>query len=383
MRVGAIGYACNSGLGILAKSYYDAKVVTDFFIVEHSRHPTQWDWYPPGTPHCPIRQLDKYGRDLRQFVRGLDVLLCFETPFYWEIVHYARLSGVKTVLMPMYECSLTNPPARFHEYWCPSLLDLRYFADPDDYTDRATPFTAYKGQGGSVARFTPVPVEGVPWRQRTEARVFVHNAGHGGLKGRNGTKELVEALPLVKSPATFLLRSQSRDEWLEEELAKVSSKVDVHYSSGTIRQEDLYTEGDVFIFPEKFNGLSLPLQEARAAGMLVMATDRFPINTWLPNKVRLPFTEAKHAATEGSIATMEWQYANPLILPDDFKKNRIGPPYMEFDEAVISPKDIAEKIDEWYGQDMTAYSQSGREWAETMSWEGLAPKYEALLRELK
>lgn len=354
--VGSLCYSCNSGLGILARDFYRHGVFDEMFVVEHSRHPTQWDWYPADTPYCPIRKLDHNSRLLRDWVEKLDVLLCFETPFYWPIVDHAKSQGVKTVMMPMYECSLTRPPATFDEYWCPSMLDFDVFSGLR-HGHPYPPFVPVPGvYGDSVCRLTPIPVK-VKWRQRTEAKVFVHNAGHGGLKGRNGTRELVDALPMVKSPATFLIRSQSRDEWLEEELAKVSSRVDVHYGSGTIRQEDLYSEGDVFIFPEKFNGLSLPLQEARASGMLVMATDRYPINTWLPK--------------EG------------LILPDDHKKNRIGPPYMEFDEAVIDPRDIAEKIDTWYGRDITAYSQSGKEWAETMSWDVLGPKYKTLLEGLK
>lgn len=356
IRCGTICYACQSGLGILAKSFYDHGIVNDAFVVEHSHHPTQWSWYLDA-PHCPIRKLEQNACELRRFVDGLDILLCFETPFFWPIVSYAKSKGVKTVCMPMYECSLTNPPATFDEYWCPSLLDLRYFSEmhmPEG--ERVSPFETYHGVHGSVSRFTPVPVE-VEWKQRHTAKVFVHNAGHGGLKGRNGTNELVEALSFAKSPATFLIRSQEYQSDVEESLAKISSTVDVHYSSGTRDAKDLYTEGDIFLFPEKFNGLSLPLQEARAAGMLVMSVDRYPMNTWLPD--------------------------GPLIPVVTTVKNRIGPPYMEFDEAVINPRMIAEKIDEFYGVDIHEYSLNGLFWSRKMSWDVLGPKYLELLEGLK
>lgn len=373
LRVGTVNYACQSGLGILTKSFYDAGIVTDMFIVEHSRHPTCWEWYPQTTPRCPARELDGYARGLRRFVDDLDVLFCFETPFYWPVVDYAKSRGVKTVLMPMYECSLTNPPATFDEYWCPSLLDLRYFSEmhmPEG--EQVPPFEACHGVYGSVSRFTPVPVK-VEWRQRTEARVFIHNAGHGGLKGRNGTRELLHAMRYVKSDVRLVIRSQ-------ESLGDV---LNASYPKTTIQEGTLDSpwknggSGDVFIFPEKFNGLSLPLQEARASGMLVMATNRYPMNSWLPTEVPTP------SGAVDLLSGPEGDILNPLIPVVTTVRNRIGPPYMEFDEVTINPRMIAEKIDEWYGRDISVYSSQGKEWAKSMSWETLGPKYRTLLEDLK
>ena len=376
LRVGTVNYSCQSGLGLLTKAFWDHGIVNQMFIVEHSRHPTEWQWYPQTTPHCSARNIDE--RSLRRFVEGLDVLLCFETPFCWPIVNYAKSRGVKTVCMPMYECSLQNPPAVFDEYWCPSLRDFDVFSDIKWGGDPYPPFVPVSGSyEHSVVRFTPVPVE-VEWRQRTEARVFVHNAGHGGLKGRNGTRELFEALMHVESPVEMIIRSQGRLGEFDAEMQRLTQRtmvggacVALNYN--TCSADQLYSKGDVFVFPEKFNGLSLPLQEARAAGMLVMATDRYPMNTWLP-------TSVEYQDREESFVPLT---ANPLIPTVTAVKNRIGPPYMEFDEAVIDPRAIAAKIDEWYGYDISAYSLQGKEWAESMSWEKLGPKYSDLLKGLK
>ena len=83
--------------------------------------------------------------------------------------------------------------------------------------------------------------------------------------------------------------------------------------------------------------------------MLVMATDRFPINAWLPTE--------------------------PLVKPSGYQKARVATRCREFDEAIIDPKDIASKIDEWYGRDISEYSRQGRQWAEENSWDALKPKY--------
>lgn len=337
MRVSSLVYATDQGLGILAKSFCDNGIVTDPVVVAHGRHHTHLDWYHGApvladlsSPTC---------RDVAYRTCGeSDAVLFFETPHIWELVPYCRHRGVKTVLMVMHECThqrAFHPTSRPDLYLCPSQLDVQQAL----------------GQGADPAQvqYLPVPVS-VPWRQRTRCETFVHNAGHGGLRGRNGTSELLQSFRYLKCDAKFIIRSQDTDwhEW------KGWRGVDIRV--GTVPYDQLWDEGDCFVFPEKFNGLSLPLQEARAAGMLVMGTDRFPMNEWLPR--------------------------DPLIQSEGYVKARVGPPYLEFDEAVVSPRAIAAKIDEWYGRDITDYSFLAKAWSDTVSWGHLGPQYAELLRKV-
>lgn len=342
MRVGSLVYATQQGLGILAKAFFDHGIVTDPLVVQHDRHENQRSWYPVCTPWVPIRELMRephYGK-IRDWAASLDVLLIFETPFDWSLIQFCKSRGVKTVLMPMHECT----PSFIYEerytpdlFLCPSHLDFEVFR-----------------HYGKCAHL-PVPVE-VAWRQRERALIFVHNAGHGGLRGRNGTKELVEALQYIKSPAEILIRTQEPFPAPNLQCPTGVGNCKVSINCGTEEYGRLWEYGDVFVFPEKFNGLSLPLQEARAAGMLVMATDRFPMNQWLPT--------------------------GPLIPSRSSVKARIGGGYLEFDEAVIDPKDIAMRIDSLYGSDISEYSLQGKTWAGSMSWAALKPKYVELLEKL-
>lgn len=318
MRVGTLAYATNQGLGILVKSFYDHGILTDVLIVRHGSRITHTSWYPDADV-MSINDFEK----AKRFADQMDVMFFFETPFDWRLIPYCKEKGIKTVLMPMYECMPSNLPYMPDLIINPSLLDQQYYP-----------------QGVHI----PVPVE-VPWKARFEARTFVHNAGHGGLKGRNGTKELLEAMPFVQSPISLILRTQEPINWYR-------SDTRIKLVVGTVPYEDLWEVGDVFIFPEKFNGLSLPLQEARAAGMLVMAADRFPMNQWLPNE--------------------------PLIPVGRYEQDRIGG-CNAFPSAVIEPKAIAQKIDEWYGAGILAFSQGGRSWAEAHSWEVLGPRYQKAL----
>ena len=131
--------------------------------------------------------------------------------------------------------------------------------------------------------------------------------------------------------------------------SKVQLDARVKVYLGTIPWNEVYATGDVAIDAEKFNGLSLPLQEARAAGLLVMTTNRFPANMWLPNDSLIPVEAVQKACVAGSC--------------------------LEFEESIVDPKAIANKMDDWYGRDITDYSMTGSDYAKVMSWDTFKPIY--------
>lgn len=351
MRVGSIGYCTDQGLGHLLRSFHDAGVVTDVTLVSHGRREEHPEWFPGARRITSLKDGEQL-RLLGRWVEDLDVLLAFETPFVWDLLNVCRSFGVKSILCPMYECCPRVLPAEPDAYFCSSKLDFQYYVDGEcPPAPEIEPFRKYPGG----CYFTPVPVDTVPWKLRTEARVFVHNAGHGGLKGRNGTAEVVEAIKHLKTPAKILIRSQDPLP-VTPEMTGFCSTNRLEIRTGTFPRGTLYDEGDVFLFPEKFNGLSLPIQEARASGMLVMGTNRFPMNDWLPPE--------------------------PLIPVNGIRTNRVSPMCNDFVESIVEPRDIAKTIDAWYGADLTAYSESGKVWAERNSWAALGPMYQRVLEEV-
>jgi len=301
---GAVVLATEQGLGYMAKDFYDNRVIQKVFIHPHGSRQNHPEWYKPED------RLQNLGQLLE-----CDSIVFFENPFYWKLIPMAREKGVKTVLFPMYECT---PYPLFYEpdlILTPSALDKQYYPN-------------------SVQIIVPVDI---PWKLRTKARVFVHNGGNGGLGGRNGTKEVLEAMQYVKSPIKLIVRSQ---------IALGTSKdprVDIRV--GTVEKDELWSIGDVFLFPEKFNGLSLPIQEAYASGMGIMCASRFPMTDWLPHDLMIPV--------------------------ESYRKERIA---VEFDSAVIHPKAIAQKIDQWYNKDITKFSRLGRNFGKQNSWKKLAPQ---------
>ena len=323
MRVGTICYATDQGLGVLAKSFYDNGVVTDALVLHHHSRPTHLEWYPDSSviTHKDLNVVG-FSPKIIDFVKNVDVMLFFETPFDWNVIPYCQKRGVKTVLMPMYECMPRQLPFEPDYFVCPSLLDLDCFPNRSE--------------------FIPVPVS-EPWNLRMKADTFVHNAGHLGLNGRNGTAELLLAIPMVKSrDVKFIIRSQDPISWTVRD-----PRVEIQL--GTVKREQLYKRGDVFVFPEKFNGLSLPLQEAAASGMAVMCMDRYPVNTWLHRDILVPVKE--------------------------YRRSCVSPRCLEFDEVVVDPAELAKSIDRWHDREITHLSIHGREWAEKNSWKVLKPSY--------
>ena len=308
------------------KSFYDAGVVNRVLIQRHRRRQNH-DWYPPDTP---VVNPPYVGPVFDQFLSEIDVLLCWETPFDWNILNVCRERGIKTALVPMHEWTPREWPALFDRIIAPSLLDRDYFPG---------------------SKFVPVPVRADLWQQRTTAKRFLHNAGNIGWRGHKGTLELLKAVPHVKAPFHLTVRAQDTAELgkLLEQVPEVEKDGRVTVEKGEIPYEQLWDGHDVLIAPEKFNGLSLPLQEGRAAGLLVMTTGRYPHNTWLPRE--------------------------PLIPVSRYERACVTPNYLEFDEAIVDPRDIAATIDRIFGQDITAYSQAGKVWAEEHSWAALKGRW--------
>lgn len=309
MTRGTVIYATEQGLGRQAKSFIDNGLIQEVFCHPHSTYTNHYEWYP------------NRNKSFDEMLDKIDEIWFFETPFDWKYLLKARERGIKTVLFLMYECSR-----------------LLYY--PDVLVGGSI---MEKIHFGDSVKVIPVPApKEIKWKKRTVARTFVHNAGHGGIGGRNGTAGLVEALKYIKSPIKLIIRTQF------DNIKCDDPRVEIRV--GDFDYESLFDEGDVFVYPDKFGGSCLPVQEAHSAGMLVMASKRLPHTEWLPNE--------------------------PLIPIKGYKKEKIAE--KEFDSAIVDPIDIAKSIDYWYNKDITEYSLAGKRWAEENSWEKLKPKYEKI-----
>jgi len=323
MVVGSIIRGDNSGLGTIGREFWDHGVINKALIVpgwHYKVFPKRFVGDSKITAPQEITPID-----LDWLFDGIDSLLLFETPFRWDVLVRARKENIKSSLMVMHEGLPEHLPYYPTQFLCPSDLDYDLPIEP------------------KIRINVPVNTDRIKWKLRKKANVFVHNAGHGGIGGRNGTPELLAAMQYVKSDIKLIIRTQSFDFEVND------PRVEIRYANYE-NYWDIWDEGDVFIFPEKFNGLSLPIQEACAAGMMIMSTDRYPFNNWLPKE--------------------------PLIPVKELHKQRV---MREIEVAEVDPRDIAKKIDEWAGKDISSYSQWGKDWAFKNNWEMLQKTYYELL----
>ena len=269
MRVGLIARSDNTGLGIQSKEFFDhipncKALVIDMTEMSNSSIITpHLDRFPDQRVWKMQKGFKLVGgiptRIIYEFLEGLDVVFAMETAYDYNIFHEAKKKGIKTILQLNYEFldypnSVITPPDLFA---APSLWHY------DHIPDRK--------------KFLPVPVATEKFTPVKKERTFVHIAGRPAYNDRNGTNIFSEALRNVRNSATVVLKSQQSLTFRNR-----NRHVTLHpdYANKENYWEN-YT-GGVLVLPRKYGGLCLPINEALAAGMPVIASNCQPNNLWLP-----------------------------------------------------------------------------------------------------
>ncbi|MCL5667337.1 MAG: glycosyltransferase [Patescibacteria group bacterium] len=295
--LGLIARADNSGLGNMSWELARHIKFDQIQIVSNGRY-----------KRYPDRFYNLVGR------LTTDITIAIETPYQSEFWHGKR------VLIPMYECTNPGIIRQADKIITVSLLDKQFYPD-------------------SVFLPWPIALDRIPYRRRSRLKTLIHNAGHGGLNGRNGTAELVKAMDLVKSDVKLIINSQIPIENSNPRIEVIVGDYENYWQ--------IWGQGDAFIFPEKFNGLSLPIQEAMAAGYPIISTNRFPFNAYLPKKLLIPVAR--------------------------YRRQFIG---TAFDAAEVLPADIANTIDRLAGKNLSKYSDEMHWLSQMYSWEKLKTQWE-------
>ena len=332
IKLGMILRGDDGGLARISQDFYKHIKPDKVIIVDVGRAPLNLKAFPDIKPEiapyktqpCPSRKL------LESWMEDLDVILTFETPYNWDLFDMARERGIRTVLMVDYEY-LKNPlPSRADVLWMPVKWHL------DDIQ---------RDEGG--ATFIPMPVDRdrFVFKERTKAKTFVSVLGHPHLaEDRGGVNALLAAIPLVRNRGVrFILRSI-------QEIPRINDpRVTVDISRKDNPEEN-WTEGDVFLHPRRYAGMSLPMDEALSCGMPVLMTDMIPQNGLLP---------------------AHWLFAPKNVKP--FLLCR------DVEIAEQSPRNIAAMIDQWAGRDIRFESQLANQIAEENSWKRMLPTIKRML----
>lgn len=278
----------------------------------------------------------------RQFLKGLDVVLCVETPYDWQFCDWAREMGVKVVVVG-------NPEMYAHDRPVPLRGNAVYdFTHPDKWV-WPTPWLLDQLPGDTIL---PVPCWDMPdiaaHPDTNELRIL-HVAGKMAAGGRNGTFEFIDSLRSIQELVHVTIVTQERrlpNPW------KRRGNVEVEVITGGVDDRwDMYANKHLLVLPRKYGGLCLPALEAMSCGLAVLMSDQSPNEIWPGPRVKSRMGR-RVITPAGKVETRE---VHPLDLAnaiDAVARNRDG----LRDEMAVA-----------------------REFAEANNWDALRPLYRKVL----
>lgn len=339
MRIGILARCDTQGLGIQSKEFFD-HIPCKALVIDVSKiNATQkqnHDWYPNQQVYYLQNKYATWNNAkhrvglepipesvIEEFIKDIDLLITFETPYDYNIFSMCYKRGIKTILQLNYE---------FLEY--PSNLP-----QPDLF---AAPSMWHYNEIPSPKVFLPVPVNTSKFSQKHKSRYFTHIVGKAAIHDRNGTQIFLSSLQYVKEDIVASLRSQKLIN-----KGEVPHNVSLTYDCRN--KENYYDNysGGVLVLPRKYGGLSLIINESLASGMPVIAPDISPNNLWLPKEWLVPATKGISFKCKKTVEIYE-----------------------------TKPEDIAAKIEEFC--DSVFYNtavEKAIELSKTISWETMLPKY--------
>lgn len=265
MRIGLLARADNRGLGTQTWEAYRHLQPARTLVVDMgdlTPYEQRFDRYPD----CPVAHYDGTNLEsgaMEWLFAGSDVVFTCETPYDYKLYDRARERGVKTV------CQV-NP--EFYRYQVePRLPRPDLLVAPTTWMLNRMPGVVHLPHG--------VDRERLPYRQRTEAKTFLHVVGHHAMADRAGTELVYQAMCFVRAPIKLIVRTQGP---LHVSPFRPHPRgADIEVIKGDIENYwDLYDGADVLIAPRRYGGQSLPMNEALSCGMPVITLDREPERSW-------------------------------------------------------------------------------------------------------
>lgn len=268
---------------------------------------------------------------LMQALADVDVLFSVEGWYNDSAVPAASRQGVRTVLV-------ANPELFDHQLPRPDCVIL-----PTTWEAQRMPFAQVLPQPVALDRF-------VGRQQLRSECVTLFHPSAPAMLDRNGTEDLLNALPHVRNPLMLELRTARRN--------GVATIGNVRINWGGHRSEHYWASypetADVMVLPRRYGGLCLPAMEAAALGIPVVTLDTPPHN--------------------------EWEFAHHTPARQSFGYSMKGGEFPVYQAS--SSRHLAKAIDRLVDDTslLQELSQAALDYADTVSWERLLPEWEAVAR---
>lgn len=347
MRIGLIARADQRGIGYQTREFMRHMHPERVMVVKMQDSPWETDlsefpadslvvdFHPnPDTPNT--ERLSIADDDLCAWLAELDVLFAVETLYDWRICHMARSVGCKTVVQG-------NP-----EFYLHGLAPWNVRPHPDAWW---WPTDWLWDRLPAESRVVPVPVpDDAPHLARDPhagSLVVSFVVGHQAWRDRAGVLVMQDAVRLL-SPE-IVVKVYCQDPELPVDLQadrKRDSNVMVH-TGGVADRWEMYAGSHLLIAPRRYGGLSLPTQEAMAAGLAVAMPDGSPNRTW------------------------------PVVPLQTMRGNAIHTQGGPVPHLVVNGEEVVRVLHELNQRRdlLEIHQRRARTWAETHSWAALRPTY--------
>lgn len=231
---------------------------------------TDGAWNVPGLTTYPDYEIP--GHVIQKWIRDnrLDAVI-FNEEYDWNLVHAAKKTGARVLTYLDYYKNDWKPQIGLYDaVLCSTRRSYELVRD----VCRAH----YIGWAVDNELFQPRDENG-------EKFTFFHNAGWLGINYRKMTPAAIVAFDAVSKHLphiNFFIHSQAEMELLPPEIIeKVRNNPRITYHVETVPAPGYYHKGRIMVFPTKLEGLGLPLFEALACGLPVIATDAPPMNEFI------------------------------------------------------------------------------------------------------
>jgi len=262
-KFGILSYLNNSGIGNIAKEFRQYLNVEDFFIVNFPQKPTRKDWLNGGEYFGtkPTHQTEE--KEIREWFSQskIDKLLIIETPFNWKLFDIAREFGIKVYALIHWECF--RPTKEWHK--AELLISHTKFG-----------YEFLKKEGYKNIQYIPYPINTkyLQFRERRKIETLLFPCGFGGVNERKNIEAVLEAHKHINKK--LIITTQ-------KELNIDTNNIDnIEIKTGEVSEyKDIYKEGDLVLYPTKYEGLGLCILEAMACGIPVLTTNSAPMNEYI------------------------------------------------------------------------------------------------------
>lgn len=357
MRLGVLGYADRSGLGRMTADLIEQLGAVKHLAPSNGGKTKAW---PRDLAPWTLR-LDHWRptRDeLGEFLDGLDVVVSAETDYGCDLAHWAWKHSVRSVLIPMGEWWDPVRLSGFDAYILTSSFTAAALESRPPLLD----------DDQKVARLPwPVDTARFSFRERaTPARVFLHCAGHLGMNYRKGTPEAVAGFAEawrrgLPDGCKLIVRSQKPIEALPVETSRaIASCPAIDFRHEDLeRVEDLYAEGDAYLYTARLDGQSLVPLESMACGLPTFVTDAAPMNDHACNEASTGAFNAMRIPANGTERVRLVELDVPLW------KCSIDSLAYAIQYAAMTPRCV-----------LATVARDQREWVEReASWGALRPRW--------